>query len=80
MRRRRGLWSRPKLHGAGEGAVVYGENGWVLLTNTSWKAYDAAGNLASYTGTTLIEGAVSAESWQAMEYDEFLGLLDEVQP
>jgi len=26
------------------------------------------------------EGAVSAESWQAMEYDEFLNLLDEVQP
>ena len=26
------------------------------------------------------EGAVSAESWQAMEYDEFLHLLDEVQP
>jgi uncharacterized protein with GYD domain len=26
------------------------------------------------------EGAVSAESWQAMEYDAFLDLLDEVQP
>ena len=39
------LWSRPKLFGAGEGAVVYGENGWVLLTNTSWKAYDAAGKV-----------------------------------
>ncbi len=39
------LWSRPKLFGATEGAAVYGENGWVLLTNTSWKAYDAAGKL-----------------------------------
>ena len=39
------LWSRPILFGAGEGAVVYGENGWVLVTNTSWKAYDAAGKL-----------------------------------
>lgn len=39
------LWSKPKLFGAGEGAVVYGENGWLLLTNTSWKAYDAAGKL-----------------------------------
>jgi len=39
------LWSRPKLFGIGEGAVVYGENGWVLLTNSSWKAYDAAGKL-----------------------------------
>jgi uncharacterized protein with GYD domain len=26
------------------------------------------------------EGAVSAESWQAMEYDRFLELLGEVQP
>jgi uncharacterized protein with GYD domain len=26
------------------------------------------------------EGAVSAESWQAMDYDAFLDLLDEVQP
>jgi predicted dehydrogenase len=39
------LWSRPKLFGATEGAAVYGENGWVLLTNTSWKAYDAAGKV-----------------------------------
>jgi len=39
------LWSKPKLHGAGEGATIYGENGWVLLTNTAWKAYDAAGKL-----------------------------------
>jgi predicted dehydrogenase len=37
------LWSKPKLMGASEGAAVYGENGWVLLTNTSWQAYDAAG-------------------------------------
>ena len=26
------------------------------------------------------EGAVSAESWQALPYDEFLELLEEVQP
>ena len=26
------------------------------------------------------EGAVSAESWQALPYDEFLGLLEEVEP
>ncbi len=39
------LWSKPKLHEAGEGATIYGENGWVLLTNTSWKAFDAAGKL-----------------------------------
>ena len=39
------LWSRPKLFGSGEGAAIYGENGWVLMTNYSWKAYDAAGKL-----------------------------------
>ncbi|MCD4751062.1 MAG: GYD domain-containing protein [Thermoanaerobaculales bacterium] len=26
------------------------------------------------------EGAVSAESWQALPYEEFLGLLEEVEP
>jgi len=39
------LWSRPKLDGHGEGANIYGENGWMQVTNTSWKAFDAAGNL-----------------------------------
>lgn len=39
------LWSRPKLFGATEGAVVYGENGWLLVTNTKYQAFDAAGKL-----------------------------------
>ena len=39
------LWSKPKLFGQGEGAAIYGENGWVLLNNNSWKAYDADGKL-----------------------------------
>ena len=39
------LWSKPQLFNAGEGAVIYGENGWMQLTNTSWKAFDAAGKL-----------------------------------
>lgn len=39
------LWSRPKLHGATEGAAIYGENGWMLITNTTWKAYDPDGNI-----------------------------------
>ena len=39
------LWSKPRLFGAGEGAVIHGENGWVLLTNNSWKAHDAAGTI-----------------------------------
>ena len=29
---------------------------------------------------TRAEGAVSAESWQALDYDAFLGLLEEVEP
>ena len=39
------LWSRRKPFGATEVAAIYGENGWVALTNTSWKAYDTAGKL-----------------------------------
>jgi uncharacterized protein with GYD domain len=29
---------------------------------------------------TRAEGAVSAESWQALDYDAFLGLLEQVEP
>jgi len=39
------LWSKPRLFGATEGAAIYGENGWMLLTNNSWKAHDSAGKL-----------------------------------
>jgi predicted dehydrogenase len=39
------LWSKPRLFGITEGAAVYGENGWLLLNNSSWKAYDSAGKL-----------------------------------
>lgn len=39
------LWSKSKLFGAGEGAAIYGENGWMLLTNSSWKAYDPEGKI-----------------------------------
>ena len=49
------LWSKPQLFGAGEGAAVYGENGWMLLTNTSWKAYDAAGKLVKQGETSGAE-------------------------
>lgn len=41
------LWSKSKLFGSGEGATIYGENGWMLLNNTSWKAYDPAGKVIS---------------------------------
>ncbi len=39
------LWSKPRLFDAGEGAAIHGENGWLLLTNTSWKAYDPDGKI-----------------------------------
>jgi predicted dehydrogenase len=53
------LWSRPRLHGITEGAAIYGENGWLLLTNTSWKAHDAAGKLVKEgkTGSAEIQQA-----------------------
>ena len=47
------LWSKPKLFGATEGAAIYGENGWVLLTNRSWKAYDGAGKLVKQSESDL---------------------------
>ncbi len=49
------LWSRPKLFGATEGAVIHGENGWILLTNTTWKAFDAADKLVKEGGTSGAE-------------------------
>jgi predicted dehydrogenase len=39
------LWSKPRLFDATEGAAIYGENGWVLVKNNQWKAFDGAGKL-----------------------------------
>lgn len=39
------LWSRPHLFGSETGAAIYGENGWMLVTNRSWTAYDAKGKV-----------------------------------
>jgi predicted dehydrogenase len=49
------LWSRPKLLDAAEGAAIYGENGWMLLTNSSWTAYDAAGKVVKQGQSSLAE-------------------------
>ncbi len=46
------IWSDARLHGEGEGAAVYGEDGWALVTNAGWKAWDGAGKL-------LVEGGDS---------------------
>lgn len=37
------LWSKPRLLNATEGCCVYGEDGWLWVTNTAWRAYDAKG-------------------------------------
>jgi predicted dehydrogenase len=40
------IWSRPRLFECTEGAAVYGDNGWLLISNNGWKHYDAAGKVA----------------------------------
>lgn len=39
------LWSRPSLNGVTEAGAVYGENGWMLINNTQFIAYDADGKV-----------------------------------
>ena len=59
------LWSNPKLYGATEGAVVYGENGWILVTNRGWKAFDAAGKIVK-------QGESSSAKAQQLHIRNFL--------
>jgi predicted dehydrogenase len=49
------LWSKPRLLGATEGAAIYGESGWMLLTNSSWTAYDEAGNVVKQGQSSLAD-------------------------
>ena len=49
------LWSRPRLFDVTEGAAIYGENGWMLLSNSSWTAYDAAGKVVRQGKTSGAE-------------------------
>jgi predicted dehydrogenase len=44
------LWSEPRLHDEGEGAAVYGDKGWVLINNSSWKAFDGEGKVVQQGG------------------------------
>lgn len=39
------IWSRPRLHDKGEGAAVYGENGWILIDNGGYQAFDPSGKV-----------------------------------
>jgi hypothetical protein len=39
------IWSKPPLHGEPEGAAVYGEDGYAIIGNESWRAFDEKGKL-----------------------------------
>ncbi|MSR32188.1 MAG: Gfo/Idh/MocA family oxidoreductase [Gemmataceae bacterium] len=41
------VWSKPKLYGITEGAAIHGDGGWVLLSNSDWKAFDKDGKQAA---------------------------------
>ncbi len=44
------VWSRPRQLGITEGAAVHGTEGWVLLHNGGWRAYDGAGKVVKEGG------------------------------
>jgi predicted dehydrogenase len=44
------IWSEPRLHDQGEGAAVYGDKGWVLASNSAWKAFDGEGKVIGQGG------------------------------
>jgi len=41
------IWTPYPLHGESEGAAVYGENGYVVLGNRRWRAFDRRGKLVT---------------------------------
>jgi predicted dehydrogenase len=55
------LWSQPRLFDATEGAAIYGENGWVLVINTRWRAFDAKGKKVM-EGTTDNDEIINAHT------------------
>ena len=50
------IWSEPRLHDQGEGAAIYGDKGWVLINNSSWKAFDGAGKVIQEGGDRKANG------------------------
>jgi len=55
------LWSQPRLFDATEGAAIYGENGWVLIVNTRWRAFDAKNKLVK-EGTSTNDEIMAAHA------------------
>jgi predicted dehydrogenase len=51
------IWSEPRLHDQGEGAAIYGDKGWVLLSNATWKAFDGEGRVVQEGGDKQALGA-----------------------
>ncbi len=39
------VWSPHKMHGAGEGAMLYGDQGYLMIDNRHWRAFDAGGRM-----------------------------------
>lgn len=83
------IGSKPPLLGHTEGAAVYGENGYVLLTNQGWKAYDASnklvkeGNKGAGYHTEVLHvrnflDAVRSRRWQDLKQDIYQGHVSSV--
>jgi len=49
------IWSPYPLHGASEGAAIYGDKGHIVLSNNEWRAYAEGGKLIAQSsgGTNL---------------------------
>lgn len=41
------IWSGAPYHGEAEGAAIYGENGYVVIGNANWRAYDEKDRLVA---------------------------------
>jgi predicted dehydrogenase len=50
------IWSEPHLHDQSEGAAIYGDKGWVLVTNNSWKAFDGSNKVVAEGADRLSDG------------------------
>ena len=45
------IWSPYAMHGEAEGAAIYGDNGYVILSHSRWRAFDSKGKqLSEQTG------------------------------
>ena len=46
------IWSEPRLLDQGEAGAVYGDKGWVLINNSTWKGYDGDGKILAQIRVT----------------------------